>query len=159
SAIHLGPKAEARVAEWVDVGQVGALGVRFEVRSDRGSATAESRLVVEPRGRAGRAESTFAVTGSRQIAVAIPEPSEGAGALTLSVAAHPFVGFDSSLEALLASEDAGTEPTASSVIGLAAYAGIDTGKRPGSATAAELGTRAAQAIKKLSKLQTVAGGF
>ena len=157
--LHLEGKGEARVAEPVEVGPAGEIRVRFEARSDRASAAVEKRVAVAPRGRAVRTEAAFAVEGSREIAVALPEPAEGQGALTLSLARHPFVGFDTALEALLASPDAGTEPTASSVIGLAAYAALDTGKRPGSVSAAELGARATSAIARLTALQTADGGF
>ncbi len=158
--LHLGPKGEARVAAWIDAAGAGDLGVRFEARSDRASVVSESRVAVAPRGRAHRSEMVGAVIGRREVEIALPEGMEGVdGALTLSVAAHPFVGFDTSLEALLASPDAGTEPTASSLIGLAAYAALDTGKRPGSAGPAELRARAASAIARLVALEMASGGF
>ena len=91
--------------------------------------------------------------------VALPEPVAGRGALTLSVARHPFVGFDLSLESLLSSPDEGTEPTASSLIALAAYSALDTGKRPGSVSPAELGARVTSTVRRLVDLQTPSGGF
>src|SRR6185295_12305822 len=142
-----------------DAGPAGDLAVRFEARSGRGSAAVDKRIHVEPRGRTVRTESTYAVSGTRAIDLALPEPVMAGGAVTLTLAAHPFVGFDTSLEALLASPDAGTEPVASSVLGLAAYAVIDTGRRPGSVPAAELRARAEAAIKRLTDLQIPTGGF
>jgi uncharacterized protein YfaS (alpha-2-macroglobulin family) len=159
SPIHLEGKGEARVAEPIEAGSTGEVRVRFEVRSDRASAVVEKHIAVAARGRAVRSEAAFAVEGSREITVALPEPAEGRGAVTLSVARHPFVGFDTALETLLASPDEGTEPTASSVIALAAYTALDTGKRPGSVSAAELGARASQAIARLAALQAPSGGW
>jgi hypothetical protein len=160
TTVHLEPRAQARVSAWIDATRPGDLAVRFEARSDRGSASAETRMKVEPRGRAARSEVVGAVAGSREIEVALPSSiDDGAGALTLSIAAHPFVGLDTSIEALLASPDAGTEPTASSVIALAAYAALDSGKRPGGVGAAELRARGAAAIARLLRLQTSSGGF
>ncbi len=159
SSIHLEPKGEARVTAWVDAAGADPLAIRFEARSDRGSVHTETRVPVEPRGRTVRVETVGAVAGSREIEVALPAGAVGAGDLSLSIAAHPFVGFDTALGALLASPYAGTEPTASSLIALAAYATLDTGKRPGSVGDAEIRARAASAITRLLALETAGGGF
>jgi uncharacterized protein YfaS (alpha-2-macroglobulin family) len=158
-AVHLPGNGEARIAEWVDAGPAGAIAVRFEARSDRAATAVEKRVPIEPRGRTVRAESTFAVSGSREVTIALPGSAEAGSRMALTVAAHPFVGFDTSLEALLTSRDAGTEPTAASLIGLAAYAALDTGKRPGSVGAAEILAQASSAIERLTDLQGQAGGF
>ena len=129
--IHLDPKGEARVAAPAVAGEAGEVRVRFEARSDRAVTAVEKRVPIAARGRLVRSEAAYAVEGARDVTVALPEPVAGRGALTLSVARHPFVGFDLSLESLLSSPDEGTEPTASSLIALAAYSALDTGKRPG----------------------------
>lgn len=158
--VHLEAKAEARVATTVEVARTDDLVVRFEARSERFTALSETRVRVSPRGRVARSEAVGAVAGSRTLTVQIPDAAaDGSGAFTLSLAAHPFVGLDTAIDALLAATDDGVEATASSVIGLSAYARLDTGKRPGSVGAAELGARAATALARLSAMQAPGGGF
>ena len=157
SRVHLGPKSETRVTEWVDAAHAGKFAIRFEAKSEHGAASVEARVPVQSRGRQMQSEVVGAVSGSREISVALPGAADAP--LTLTLAAHPFVAFDTALEELRASQDEGTEPLASSLIGLAAYGRLDTGKRPTSAGPAELAARAASAITRLLALQGPAGGF
>ena len=162
--VHLGPYAEERVSEWIAPDRAQPLTVRFEARSEGGAALAEATVEVIPRGREVRSEAVGAVDGSRRVALRVPEGAiAGSGALTLTVAAHPFVGFDVSFERLLAG-DAGVEPTAASVVALAAYAALDlsrgaSGRRPGRVSAEEVLARGAAATGRLVRLQTPSGGF
>jgi hypothetical protein len=158
--VHLEAKSEQRVATLIEVAGPEDLVVRFEARSPTFTALSETRVRVSPRGRVARAEAVGAVAGSRTLTVQIPDAAtDGSGAFTLSVAGHPFVGFDTAVDALLASTIDGVESAAASVIGLAAYATLDTGKRVGSLGAAELHARAASALARLAALQGAGGGF
>ena len=153
-------RSEARVAEWVDVPRAEDLVVRFEASAEGGSALAEGRVRVSQRGRTARSEAVGAVLGRREIQLDLPaSAAEGKGTFTLAIAAHPFVGFDASLDALSASPDAAAEASASGLLGLAAHASLDTVQRPGGIGEAELRARAASAIARLLSLQTTSGGF
>ena len=132
---HLEPNGEARVAQWVDVTRKEDVRLRFEV----GEASVDARVPVRPRGREVRREVVGAVQGARDIAIVLPEGAEDAS-LTLSVARHPFVGMDTALEALAAGPESG-EPVAAALVGLVAWASLDTGKRPSSASREELAAR------------------
>ncbi|APR78666.1 Hypothetical protein A7982_04013 [Minicystis rosea] len=156
--LHLEPRAQSRVVEWVDVARADDLVVRFEARAEGASTLAEARVAVAPRGRTARSEAVGAVSGSRDLKVQLPATVE-AGTVTLSIASHPFVGLDASFESLLASPEAGAEVTASSVIALAAYATFDLGRKPGGVSTEEIRARAASAIARLTSLQQHSGGF
>jgi uncharacterized protein YfaS (alpha-2-macroglobulin family) len=170
---HLEPNGEVRVAQWVDVAAKGAAGssraqrgessdsntyedirLRFEV----GGASLEARVPVRARGREARSEVVGAVQGSRDVAIVLPDGSQDVQ-LTLSIARHPFVGLDTALDALLAAPDAGIEPIASSLLGLASWSRLDTGKRPSSVRPEELRARATSAIARLFAAQHGDGGF
>ncbi len=155
--VRVEANGEARVSEWIDVEKPGDLMVRFETRSERGEADAEARVRVAPRGRVVHSTAVGAVEGHRTLSVQVPDGD--ARSFTLAIAAHPFVGFDTALDALLASDDAGVEATASSLLGLAAYAALDMDKRPGAVRPDELDARAREAIARLLAMQTPSGGF
>jgi len=157
TTIHVPARGETRVAEWVDVERAGELDIIFDAQSDRGTTRSGGTVATMIRGRKVDASAVGAVQESRTITVDVPE--RPAGPITLAIASHPFVGFDASLEALLASPWAGVETAASSLIGLGAYARLDTGKRPGSAGPEEVRARAASAMKRLASMQTSNGGF
>jgi uncharacterized protein YfaS (alpha-2-macroglobulin family) len=151
---HLEPNGEARVARWVDVTAREDVRVGFEVEG----ASMESLVPVRARGREAQSEVVGAVKGSRDVAIVLPEGAADV-ALTLSVARHPFVGLDTALDALLASPGAGVEPVASSLLGLAAWSTLDTGKRPSSVRPEEMEARASGAVERLFAAQHYDGGF
>lgn len=158
--LHLDAHGEARVAEWIEAARPEDLVIRFEAHSGGGVVHAEGRVSVAVRGHTRRSEVAGAAVGGRDLSIALPaSAASGPGAVTISIAAHPFVGLDGSFEALLASPYAGAEALSSSVIALAAYAGLDGGARPGGVSPEEIAARARSAIARLTALQTTSGGF
>jgi alpha-2-macroglobulin len=160
SVLRFEGASELRVARWVEARGEGDIVIRFEVGTGEASDVLEQTVHVAPRARAQRAEAVGVASGRRELAVGFPGASVGAPAdLTLTVAPHPFVGFEMDLETLQLSPFAGVEQSASSLIGLAAYAALDTGRRPSGASPAELAARASRTIGKLVSLQIRTGGF
>lgn len=157
--IRIAARSEARVMEQILVTRAEDLVVRFEARTSAGAALGEARVAVSPRGRTARSDAVGAVIGSRELTVELPPAAaEGQGTVTLSVASHPFVGFDASLDAPSAL-DQGVEAAASSLIALAAHASLDTARRPGGIGEAELRARVGSVIARLGSLQHKSGGF
>lgn len=158
--IQMAAHAEARVGEWIEAPRGESIAVRFEARGAAGAgAQAGGRILVSPRGHGVRSEVAGAVIGTRELTISLPPEAEAPGSVMLSVAGHPFVGFDASLDALLTAPEGGVEGAASTVLGLAAYASLDRTKRPGSLGPEELAARARAAVAKLAAMQTRGGGF
>lgn len=151
---------DARVAEMLGPVQGRSVSIRLKAAAAGETEEVVREVPLDSRGRTMRSEVVGAVAADRPVAIALPQPIERRdGELTLAIASHPFVGFDMSVEALEAGSWGGVEPLASSLIGLASYARLDTGRRPASASAAELQARADKAIKALLQLQSPSGGF
>jgi uncharacterized protein YfaS (alpha-2-macroglobulin family) len=160
---HLEPNGEVRVAQSVLVTARHDMTVRFVAKpsgggADGAEARVESRVHVVPRGREVRREVVGAVAGSREITVRLPDGADDAS-LTLSVARQPLVGLDAALEALVAYPNDDVEPVASSLLGLAAWSRLDTGKRPSSLSPDEIAARAASALALIALAQNDDGGF
>lgn len=154
--LHLEAHADARVATVAEPSHEGDFTVRFEARSEDDIAFAEATIPIATSGHVEQSASVGSVVGERTIVLDLPA---SAGDVGLSIAAHPFVGFDASFDALATSNEAGVEATASRLLGVVAYAALDTGHRPESASPKEIHARADRAIERLVALQTGDGGF
>ena len=135
------------------------LPVRFEAHTNHGSHDVSARISVRPRVRWERAISIGGVDQSRDIELELPPAVPRHSEVNLTVASHPFVGFEMSIETLVRAPYTGVRPLASAIVGLAAYARLTTGGRPTSIPPEELTARAKKKLDGLLALQRADGGF
>ncbi len=154
--LHLAPGAEGRASFPVHVSMGSErIDVRFEATASGVTDARDTTVVVRPRALPQRAWMVGAVQGSRELRVEVPPGSIARGArFELTLAAHPFVGFEAAADSL---EDGGAqlEALASRALGLVAYASMTTDP----ARAQDARRRGQTAIAELSALQTTAGHF
>ncbi len=164
TALHFEAAGEQRVTRSVEARRVGDMVLRFEASGQGDTDQIEQTVHVLPRSRALHGEAVGSVEKKRDIDVSFPGAPAGespgvTGEMTLTIASHPFVGFAMDIDAIAASPFDGPEPLASTLLGLAAYHSLQTGRRATDASDAELGARAARTIARLVALQTRDGGF
>lgn len=154
---------EVRVSERVNVpeeGTEGPLALRFDATSGDERAAVQDEIGVAPRARFVRSQVFGATAAEREIAIGLPEntPSTG-GRVMVTIAAHPFVGFEGALEALEASTWAGADALAATIIGLTAHADLGVADPSHGVTQASLEARGRRATRRLLALQNVDGAF
>ncbi len=158
-AVHLEAGAEVRVSEALEA-RGDAVDVAFEVTAGGSSDRAASRIPVSPRVRWSRAGAVGAVQRDRALTLDLPDDLAPAqGAVTLTLATHPFVGVDGAMEDLLDAPWGGAEAHASAVLGWASLAALDVGLRPARWSTREVRQRAESALASLAALQNSSGGF
>ncbi|HJL16498.1 MAG TPA: alpha-2-macroglobulin family protein, partial [Sandaracinaceae bacterium LLY-WYZ-13_1] len=157
--LTLTPGGEARVAETVTAPSEGPLELRFDAEAAGESVAVRDAVPVVPRGRFVRSQVFVAAEGAREISVGLPEGTPNAGTATVTVASHPFVGFEGAIDALEGSAWAGTEPTAATLLALAAYARLDVADPAHGIAPDELEARGRRLAARLLGLQNVDGGF
>ncbi len=157
--VHLEGYAETRVAEALTA-EGDAVDVSFEVTAASSTDRVSSRIPVAPRVRWSRAGSVGAVQRDRTLTVDLPDDVDGRhGAVSLTLATHPFVGVDGAMEDLLETPWGGAEATASSVLGWASLARLDVGLRPARWSSREVRRRGGLALESLVTYQNASGGF
>lgn len=77
----------------------------------------------------------------------------------MTVASHPFLGFDGAVEALEDSYWEGCRTLSATLLAMASYAELGLEGRPGAPSPAELAARAEQIVRRLLDLQNFEGGF
>ncbi len=155
--VHLEVGGDARVSVPVDVAAGSErVDVRFEAIAQGATDRRDATVLVRPRGVSQRSWIAGAVNGTRTLDVALPRGAMDRNArFTLTVAPHPFVGFEAAADSLDASPYDNVEALASRVLGLVAYASMATDP----ARAAEARRRGESAVERLLALQNSAGSF
>lgn len=156
--VHIEPGGDARVSASIEIPD-GAerVDLRFEATAQGVTDRRESTVVVRARGIAQRSWIAGAVTGgSRTIALSLPEGAIARdGRFTVTVAPHPFVGFEAAVDALEESPYDSLESLASRVLGLVAYASMATDPE----RAADARRRGERSVERLLELQDSGGQF
>lgn len=151
---------EVRVAEPLTAPREGPLALRFDARAGEDAVAVTDAIAVTPRARMARSQVFGAALGGRDVAIGLPVDTPEIGArATVTIAAHPFVGFEGALDALEASTWEGTEPLASTLLAYASYAELRLGDGDGVIASRELDARARRVVRRLLALQTYDGGF
>ncbi|MCB9597613.1 MAG: hypothetical protein H6719_33150 [Sandaracinaceae bacterium] len=151
---------EARVVESVTAPGEGPLELRFDARAGDESVAVRDEVGVMPRGRFVRSQVFGASIGPRDVAVGLPEGTPDLGArASITVASHPFVGFEGALEGLEASAWSGSEPLAATLLALVAYGDLGLSDGANAIPDAELEARGRRTARRLIALQNVDGGF
>lgn len=156
--VHMDAGGDARVSVLMDV-PTGAerVDLRFEATAQGVTDRRDSTVVVRARGIAQRSWMAGAVTGgSRTIALSLPDGALARdGRFTVTVAPHPFVGFEAAADALEESPYDSLESLASRVLGLVAYASMATDPE----RAADARRRGERSVERLIELQDPSGQF
>jgi len=151
---------EVRVAEPITAPAEGPLAIRFDARAGDEAVAVRDEVGVMPRGRFVRSQAFGAAVGAHDVAVGLPEGTPDLGArVTVTVASHPFVGFEGAVDSLWASRWAGSEAVASTLLGLAAYAELSVTDGSSGLSGDELAARGRQLARRLLALQSPSGGF
>ena len=151
---------EARVDEDVTAPAEGSLELRFDARAGEETVAVRDEIGVVPRGRFVRSQVFGAAEGEREVAVSLPDGTPaGFGTANVTVASHPFVGFEGAIDALEASAWGGTEPNAATLLALSAYVDLDIADPAHGIGEGELEARGRRAVARLLALQNVDGGF
>lgn len=158
--IELEPGAEQRVSQQVTAPQSGPMELRFEAEGGGYRARAVESLSVQPAGRFVRSSVIGGDEPGDWFSIGLPEgtPSTG-GEVILTVASHPFLGFEGAVAALEDSYWFNTDALASTLLGMAAYAELGVIGRPGSWSTEELRARGERVARELLDLQNYEGGF
>lgn len=151
---------ELRISEPVTAPAEGPLALRFDARAGDEAVAVRDEIAVAPRGRYVRSQVFGAAEGSRDVQVGLPEatPRTGGG-LRVTVASHPFIGFEGAVESLEASPWGDTESVAATLLALAAWADLGVAAPSGGLSPAELRARAERLVRRLTALQNGEGGF
>jgi uncharacterized protein YfaS (alpha-2-macroglobulin family) len=158
--IEIAPGDEIRLSELVTAPDEGPLDLRFEATADGYTTRAERELTVLPAGRWVRSQVIGASEPGHEIPITLPDGTlRTGGRITVTVASHPFLGFDGAIEALEDSYWGSCETLASTLLAMASYADLGLEGRPGAPSPAELSARADQIIRQLLELQNFEGGF
>jgi hypothetical protein len=160
--LEIAPDGEARVSERVTAPAEGPLAIRFEASAGEVETRAERQLTVLPAGRWVRSQVVAAAQPGEDVALALPPSTlPTGGSVIVTVASHPFLGFDGAVQALEESPWDASEAQAATLLAMASYAelGVGVEGRPGGLAPEELRARAAQVVRRLLSLQNFEGGF
>ncbi len=151
---------EGRVAEAITAPGEGPLAVRFDAEAGGEATALRDEIAIVPRGRYVRSQVVGAARGTRELTVGLPEGTPRLGASArVTVASHPFVGFGGAAQALLDSGWSGTEPIASTLLGLCAYDELGIADAAYGLSDEELDARGRAITSELVDQQNVDGGF
>lgn len=151
---------ELRVAESLVTPEEGPLALRFDAEADGEAVAVRDEIGVAPRGRYVRSQVFGAAEGARDVQVGLPEstPRTGGG-LRVTVASHPFIGFEGAVDSLEASPWSDTESIAATLIALAAWADLGVAAPSRDLAPAEIRARAERLVRQLRQRQNADGGF
>lgn len=151
---------EVRVARMVRAPIQGPMALRIDARAGDEHVAVTDAIAVMPRGRWVRSQVFGAAVGARSITVGLPSDTPTSGpSVMVTVASHPFVGFEGAIDALEASTWAGTEPIAATLLGMVAYAELGIADRAHGHSPEELEARGRRLVARLLALQNIDGGF
>ena len=157
--VSIPPGGEARVAETITGPDEGPLEIQFDAEAAGESVAVRDEVTVMPRGRFVRSQVFTAAEGSGELSVGLPAGTPNMGHVTVTVASHPFIGFEGALDSLLASRWHEVESTSATIIALGAYADLEIADTMHGYSERELNAIGRRETRRLVDLQSVDGGF
>ncbi len=142
----------------------GPVTLRFDARATVDGAAervaVQDEIGIMPRGRFVRSQVFGAAVGSQDVTVGLPVQTPDVGSqAVITVASHPFVGFEGAIDSLSATPWASSEPLAATLLGLTAYADLGLTDGATGIRAPELEARGRRLVRRLLDLQNAGGGF
>jgi uncharacterized protein YfaS (alpha-2-macroglobulin family) len=156
--VHLPPSGEVRVSERITA-HTGTLPLRYEARTSEGVVRIERTVVVLPRARAMNAAAFGTLRGPRTLPVGLTGPALPGATLTLSLAAHPYLGLEDSAAGLEDDTPEGVEGVVSALLTWTALARLRDAPGPHRWSAGELRARGESAARRLAGLQAPGGWY